>query len=76
MVSVAVRNTPVVFGASSMVAVPEPLPLAAVTVSHGALLSAVHAHPVRRRHGSRPDPPEAARRWLAASPATVYPSSP
>ena len=59
-----------------MVAVPEPLPLAAVTVSHGALLSAVHAHPVAVVTAAEPDPPEAARRWLAASPATVYPSSP
>ena len=47
MVAVPVRAVVAVFAATDRATVPLPLPLAPlVTVSHDAVLAAVHAHPV------------------------------
>ena len=66
-VSVAVRDAVVVFAAALNVTGPVPLPLVpAVTVTHAAVLAAVHAHPVGAVTVTEPEPPAAVNAWLVA----------
>ena len=58
-VSVAVRDAVVVFADTLKLTVPFPLPLAPmITVTHAALLVAVHEHPAAVVTATVPEPPE------------------
>jgi hypothetical protein len=67
IVIVAVRDTVLVLAAALKLTVPLPVPLApAVTVSHVALLAAVHAQPVPAVTLTEPVPPPLATDALVA----------
>jgi hypothetical protein len=74
-VTVAVRVDVVVLAAVTNVTAPLPVPVAPVeTVTHPALLAAVHAHPAVVVTLMVPEPPAAANAWLAGEIVNAQPT--
>src|SRR4051794_30645245 len=74
-VNVADRAAVVVFAAAVNVTVPPPVPVAPVAMTtHPALLDAVHAQPALVVTVTVPDPPAAAKDWLAGEMLKAHPA--